>query len=164
MISKGLLAEFDHEMATTRSLLERFPESQAGFRPHPKSYDLASLVMHLANIPYWATVTMRETELEANPPGGLPVRRFESTAKLLEEFDAKVKEAREAITAASDEDFRVKWTLKNGGNAMFTLPRIAVMRGFVMNHHIHHRGQLSVYYRMCDVPLPSIYGPTADMA
>ncbi|HUP61086.1 MAG TPA: DinB family protein [Thermoanaerobaculia bacterium] len=164
MISKGLLAEFDHEMATTRTLLERVPEGQATFRPHPKSFDLASLAVHLANIPMWAVNTMRETELEVNPPEGFPTRRFESTEKLLEMFDTNVKNARDAIAAAADEDFRVPWSLKNRGNVTFTLPRIAVLRGFVMNHHIHHRGQLSVYLRMCDVPLPSIYGPTADMA
>jgi uncharacterized damage-inducible protein DinB len=164
MISKGILAEFDHEMAVTRSLLERVPEGQAGFKPHPKSFDLASLAVHVATIPFWVTATMRETELEVSPPGGMPTRRFESTAKLLEMFDRNVSEGRAAIAAAPDEDFRVRWTLKHGGREVFTLPRVAVLRSFVMNHHIHHRGQLSVYLRMCDVPLPSIYGPTADMA
>jgi uncharacterized damage-inducible protein DinB len=107
---------------------------------------------------------MAQTELDLNPPGGpsFTPPDFGSTTGTLARFDDNVKKAREAIAAASDADFMVPWTLKNHGHVIFTLPRVAVLRSFVVNHIIHHRGQLSVYLRLRDVPLPSIYGPTAD--
>lgn len=161
MISKVLLPELDYELPTTRRLLERVPEEKAGFKPHPKSYSLGNLALHVATIPLWGAYTMRETELDPNALG-LPPRKFESTAALLAMFDENAKAAREAVAAASDDDFKVPWTLKNGGQVVITMPRAAVIRSFVLNHLIHHRGQLSVYLRMSDVELPSIYGPTAD--
>lgn len=163
-IAQSLLPEFDHEMETTRTLLERVPDAQGGWKPHPKSMTLGRLAVHLAELPGWALMALQQAELDLNPPGGPTYTppRFESTAALLTLFNANVRNARAALAAATDAQMMVTWTLKNGGKTVFSLPRGAVFRSFVMNHGIHHRGQLSVYLRLQNVPLPSIYGPTAD--
>lgn len=164
-IAESLLPEFDHEMATTRTLLERVPDGKGDWKPHQKSMALGYLASHIATLPGWAVSTLQQTELDMNPPGGVKyvaVPEFNSTQDRLAAFDATVKGAHEAIAAAPDSDLGVMWSLKNGGETIFSLPRVAVLRSFIMNHIIHHRGQLSVYLRLLDVPLPSIYGPTAD--
>ena len=165
-IKESILPEFDHEMKTTRKLLERVPEQSAGWKPHAKSMSLGHLAVHLAQLPMWGSLTMKQTELDLNPPGGPGYKTpdFESTSALLATFDDHVRQAREAIVAASDPDFMIPWTLKNGGQTIFTMPRVACLRTFVVNHVIHHRGQLSVYLRLNEVPVPSIYGPSADEA
>lgn len=159
----GLLGEFDYEMRTTRSLLQVVPDADAEWKPHPKSTSLGGLAAHVVNILNFCVATLRTTEID--PGAGqidfVPVR-FESRDALLKRFDELSKQAREAIAATADEEFRVPWTLKNKGVVIFTVPRIGALRTFIMNHHIHHRGQLSVYLRLRDVKLPSIYGPTAD--
>jgi uncharacterized damage-inducible protein DinB len=163
-IADAALPEFDQEMANTRKLLERVPAAHTGWKPHAKSWAMGDLALHLANLPMWTTVTLKQTELDLNPPGGPgftpPV--FTNMTDALKMFDENVTTARAAIAGASDADFMVPWTLKNGGKAVFSLPRVVVFRSFVMNHMIHHRGQLTVYLRLKDVPLPSIYGPSAD--
>ncbi len=160
--ARTFLGEFDHEMQTTRTLLERVPEARGDWKPHPKSHSLGSLANHLAFLPSFAEMVMTSTERDARSPMTGRPSSFESTAKLLELFDGCVARGRAAVEAASDEDFRVPWTFSIGGKTIFTLPRGAALRSFVMNHFIHHRGQLTVYLRLNDVPLPSIYGPTAD--
>jgi uncharacterized damage-inducible protein DinB len=163
-IAESLLPEFDQEMANTRRVLERVPDAHRDWKPHTKSWPLGGLAIHLANLPVWGTMTMQQTELDLNPPGGASWTppRFTSTVQALKTFDDNVKTARAAFAKASDGDYLVSWTLKNNTQALFSLPRIAVVRSFVMNHMIHHRGQLSVYLRLKDVPLPAIYGPSAD--
>lgn len=163
-IAQSLLLEFDHEMATTRTLLERVPEDRAAWKPHPRSTALGDLAAHIANVPSMAPRVIGMTEIDMNPPGGpaFTPPRFTSTADLLATFDEHVRQAREAIADIQDGDLGVPWSLKNAGQTIFAMPRIAVLRSFMMNHLIHHRGQLSVYLRLNDVPLPSIYGPTAD--
>jgi uncharacterized damage-inducible protein DinB len=161
-IRDALLPEFDHEMATTRRLLERLPESEFAWRPHAKSMALGQLAGHIANLPQWCSATLASTVFDLD---SLPSPRPEppaTRAAVIEEFDGKVAAARNQLTATTDAEFMTPWTLKKGGQEVFTLPRISAIRSFVMNHLIHHRGQLSVYLRMKDVPLPSIYGPTAD--
>jgi len=163
-ISESILPEFDHETATTRLLLERVPEAKADWKPHVKSMSLGQLAMHIANLPNWASITLERTEFDTNPVDGplAPRPAFESTAQLLKLYDERIKAARALVAKATDGEFMVQWTLKSGGRAMFSMPRVAVFRSFVMNHAVHHRGQLSVYLRLLDVPLPNIYGPTAD--
>jgi uncharacterized damage-inducible protein DinB len=163
-ISQMLLPEFDHEMANTRKTLERVPEAEFAWKPHPKSSSLGGLATHLANLPSWTAQTFDRDELDISPVGAEPYRLEEAKSpdELLEAFDKNVASARAALEAASDQDWQGKWSLLMGGKPIFTLPRTAVMRGFVMNHLIHHRAQLGVYLRLLDVPVPSIYGPSAD--
>jgi uncharacterized damage-inducible protein DinB len=163
-IAQSILPEFDHEMSVTRKLLERIPEDKAAWKPHEKSMTLGQLSAHIANMVSWTGMTLSQTELDLNPPGGQtwtpPV--FETTAGLLEVFDNGTREAHQAIEATADADMMVNWSLKSGGHTVLTMPRVAVVRSFVLNHIIHHRGQLSVFLRLLDVPIPSIYGPSAD--
>lgn len=162
-IKDGILPEFDHEMGTTRRLLERVPEADFAWTPHEKSFPLGHLAGHLANIPTWVPIALDgdSYDLAADDPAA---RRAPpaSVADLLQRFDANVKAARARIDEQTDPAFSAPWTLKHGGHDVFTIPKLAVLRSFVMNHMIHHRGQLSVYLRLRNVPLPSIYGPTAD--
>jgi uncharacterized damage-inducible protein DinB len=164
-IRDGLLPELDQELATTRALLALVPASKTSFRPHPKSWTLGELSLHVANLLSWLPSTLRATELDLDPPSGpkFVPPKFESPAATLAMFDETARAARAALSTASDADLAVPWTLKKHGQALFTLPRAACVRTFVMNHLIHHRGQLTVYLRMCDVALPPIYGPTADV-
>lgn len=163
-IARTILAEFNHEMANTRKVLERIPEEQAAWKPHPKSYSLGDLAMHIANMPNWAVVIMKKDELDFDPPGGKrdPRPVFDTRKTMLKVFDDNVVEAVGAIADASDDSMKGPWSLKNRGVEVFKLPRVAVLRSFVMNHMIHHRGQMTVYLRLKNVPLPPIYGNTAD--
>ena len=160
----SLLPEFDQEMAATRRLLERVPEAEAAWRPHPKSSTLGELAIHLSNLPLWGRLTVELPELDLGLPENANLVRvpFTSTLDLLERFDRHAREARAALASASDEAMGAPWSLRNAGRTVFTLPRAAVLRSFVMSHMIHHRGQLTVYLRLRDVPLPSTYGPSAD--
>jgi uncharacterized damage-inducible protein DinB len=163
-ISKSILPEFDHEMANTRKTLERVPDDKFSWKPHEKSMTLGGLATHLANIPGWTKNTFEADELDIAPPGAPPYKLEEakSTAELLEAFDKNVASARAALEGATDENWQGKWSLLMTGKPIFTLPRTAVMRGFILSHSIHHRAQLGVYLRLLDVPVPSIYGPSAD--
>ena len=163
-VAQMLLPEFDREMATTRRVLERVATATFGFKPHEKSGTMQWLAGHVALLPMWAVETMSKTELDLNPPGGSmdPPPAPANTGELLAMFDAQAAAARAAIAGGSDEDFMVDWTLLHGGEPVFTMPRVAVVRVFVMNHLIHHRGQLTVYLRLNDIPVPSVYGPSAD--
>jgi uncharacterized damage-inducible protein DinB len=157
-IAESLLPEFDQEMATTRRLLERVPSDKARWKPHEKSFALGHLAQLVSWMPGWITNALRETDLDLTKAGGYS---FETTETLLVWFDQRAREAREAIRSAKDADFAVPWSLKMGDQVLFTAPRSTVVRQHI-NHLIHHRGQLSVYLRLVDVPVPSIYGPTAD--
>ncbi len=163
-LSESLLGEFDHEFANTRRILERVPEGRFDWKPHEKSMALGRLASHLTEIPLWCTTTFTLTELDLAPPGAPPYQpaTLRTRAEILQAFDENLRPARGALAAASDADFMVPWSLKRGGATIFTLPRLAVYRSFVMNHMIHHRAQLGVYLRLNDVPLPPLYGPTAD--
>jgi uncharacterized damage-inducible protein DinB len=163
-ISQSMLPEFDMEFANTRKTIERVPEGNPDFRPHPKSMTMTRLAGHLVEIPMWAMMTLAQDELDMNPSGGTPYAPYlmGSREGALEKFDEDVKKARALLTATSDEAMMGTWTLKNAGQTVMALPRVAVMRSFVMNHMVHHRAQLGVYLRMNDVAVPSIYGPSAD--
>lgn len=163
-ISKSILPEFDHEMANTRKSLERVPDGKFDWKPHEKSMTLGALSSHVANIPGWTASTFAGDELDVQPEGAEPYREEEAktTSELLAMFDKNVTSARAALEAATDEAWQGKWSLKMTGKTFFTLPRTQVIRGFILSHLIHHRAQLGVYLRLLDVPVPAIYGPSAD--
>lgn len=156
-----LAMEMEQEAATARRLLERLPEDKFEWQPHEKSMTLGRLGSHVAETIEWTEMTIHqdvldfaEMDYKPEPPA--------TSAGLLEKFDAGVKAALETLNGVSDEDIMKPWTMKDGEKVYMTMPKVAVMRGFVMNHMIHHRGQLSVFMRLLDVPVPSIYGPSAD--
>jgi uncharacterized damage-inducible protein DinB len=163
-IAQSLLPEFDHEMASTRKYLELTPAKAADWKPHAKSMALGALAIHLVEVPDWALVTLTQPEFDVAPPGGpgYTPTPFTTVAALLSQFDEVTAKVRPAIERTPDADFMMPWTFKAGGAVIFTMPRIAVYRGFIMNHLVHHRGQYSVYLRLNGVPLPELYGPTAD--
>lgn len=157
-IAEALLPEFEQEMATTRRLLERVPSERGEWKPHAKSFSLGHLAQLVSWMPGWISNTLTQTELDLTSHVGYSL---EKTETLLATFDQNVAAAKDALRAAKDADFAVPWSLKRAGHVLFTSPRGAVVRQHI-NHLIHHRGQLTVYLRLLDVPIPSIYGPTAD--
>jgi uncharacterized damage-inducible protein DinB len=163
-ISATLLPEFDHEMAGTRRELERIPEDKFGWKPHEKSMTLGRLSAHLAEIPSWGSETIAKDSLDMAPPGAPPYKPpvYTKREEILAVFDKNVKAAREALAEATDEHLMGGWTLLMGGNKLFTLPRAAVLRTWVLNHNVHHRAQLGVYLRLNEIAVPAIYGPSAD--
>ncbi len=164
-IKDALLPEFDHEMGTTRRLLDRAPEARFAWKPHERSMALGHLATHLANLLSWTGRIVGSSVLDlATIPEEARPKPVATRAELLAMFDGNVAAARATIAGATDAELLAPWTLRNGEQEMFTLPKIAALRSFVMNHSIHHRGQFSVYLRLNDIPLPSIYGPTADEA
>jgi len=162
-LSQSLLPEFDHEMANTRKTLERVPDDKFTWTPHTKSFPMGSLAGHLANLPSWGSLTIASDSFDMNP-GGVPQKSPEPTSReaVLETFDRNAAATRAAIEGTTDEELFKPWTLLSNGNTVLTMPKIAVLRSFVMNHMIHHRAQLGVYLRLNDIPVPSIYGPSAD--
>lgn len=161
-IKEALLAEFDHEMATARKLLERLPDDAArlAWRPHPKSMSLGGLATHFGNLLTWSGPILNDPffDLTSAP---LNVADKTSRTEILAAFDQNSRRTRGWMDK-SDAEYTLQWSLKRAGAEMFSLPRIAAFRSFVMNHMIHHRGQLSVYLRLNDIAVPAIYGPTAD--
>lgn len=160
MNPQALLPEFDHEIASTRRLLERVPDENLDWRPHPRSWTLGELATHVANLPGWGRFTLTADGLDlANTPPLPPQTDRQGILDLLEETSTS---ARTALEEATPEQMEEGWTLRKGEDVVFTLPKGVVYRTTVMNHLIHHRGQLSVYLRMLDVPIPGLYGPSAD--
>lgn len=155
-----ILMEFTHEAGITRRLLERVPDEQLGWKPHEKSMSMGRLASHIAEIPTFVAAILGQDELIL--PGSYTPLNAGSTAEILEAFDKNVAMATEMMQGQSNERLMQPWRLKKGEHVVFEMPRIGVIRGLVLNHSVHHRGQLSVYVRMHDVPLPSIYGPSAD--
>ena len=162
-IRDALLPEFDHEMGSTRRVLERVPAADLAWTPHEKSFNMGKLAWHISNIPNWIHATLDASVFDLASMGD-DVRTKEpaSVDDVLKAFDESVKKAREKIAEQTDSALLSPWTLKKDGQEMFTMPKISVVRSFVMNHIIHHRGQLTVYLRLRNVPLPALYGPSAD--
>jgi uncharacterized damage-inducible protein DinB len=160
-IAQSLLPEFDHEMATTRKMLERFPEDKVDWKPHDTCMTLGRLAGHVAEIPSWTVMTLGQDRLELDRSNVTPAV-MTSRAETLKKFDETIQSARSAIASASDEALMKPWTLIVNGKQVFSAPKTAVLRGFVMSHMIHHRGQLAAFYRIAGVPIPSIYGPSKD--
>ena len=163
-IRDSILPEFDQEMATTRKVLERVPEGNPDWKPHQKSMSMGRLAGHVAELAGWGKTSIAVDSFDFRPVGGQAYQPYVMTTRkdLLDTFDKHVAEARAAIAGASDQEFMKTWTLLSGGNQILAMPKIAVLRSFAINHTIHHRGQLSVYLRLNNVPVPSIYGPSAD--
>jgi uncharacterized damage-inducible protein DinB len=159
-LKDGLLAEFDHEMATTRKLLDRVPDDRLSWRPHLKSMSLGGLATHLANIPVWGSYILNEPffDLAAGPPN---LEESKSRVEILASFDECRTRTRAALDK-TDGELLAAWALRRGIHVMFSMPRATAFRTFVLYHIVHHRGQLSVYLRLNDVPVPAIYGPSAD--
>lgn len=163
-INQALLGEFDHEMANTRKTLERVPDDKFDWAPHAKSMKMGALAKHLAEMPGWTVEALTKDSLDIAPEGkpmqSPPVRNRQEVLAL---FDKNVAAGRKALAAANDDAQLMKpWALLMTGKTIFSMPRIAVIRGFVMNHGIHHRAQLGVYLRLNDIPVPATYGPSAD--
>ena len=158
----ALLPEFDREMGLTRRALERVPDGQFDWKPHPTSMTLGRLAEHLTEMPQWATTTMTQSSLELTTERPADYGRPATRAAVIKQFDTYLKESRGTVAGKTDGELNAPWTLKAGGKEVFTMPKIAVIRNFVLNHMIHHRGQLMVYLRMLGVPVPSTYGPSAD--
>ena len=159
-LAQSLLPEFIHELGNTRKALTRVPFDKASFQPHPKSMTLLTLAGHIANVPSWANFTLRTPSLDLATlsPNVAPA----SLEEMLTTFDTGASSALEALAATTDEELHAPWTLSMGEKVFFTMPRIAVLRSMVLSHLIHHRGQLTVYLRMNDIPVPALYGPSAD--
>ena len=157
-----LLPEFDHEMATTRKLLERVPEAQAAWRPHATAPRVGDLAQHIAVLAGFGAMIVEAPERDMAAGGGPRPPRFVSTQSLLETFDENVRKTHAALAAVPDAELGKKWTLRMGDRVFLSMPRAGALRTLLMNHIIHHRGQLGVYLRLLDVPVPSVYGPTAD--
>lgn len=156
----ALIPEFDHEMSVTRKVLERVPDDKFEWKPHPKSMTLGALAQHVINLPMWGAMTLAQSELDLG--GAQEAPAVTSRADLLAAFDQRVKETRALLAGKSDAELMVPWTLKSNGHTIFSMPKATVWRGFVVSHLIHHRAQLAVYLRLNDLPVPSMYGPSAD--
>ena len=163
-IAQSLLPEFDQEMQNTRKVLERIPDEKWNWKPHDKSGTVGWMASHIATIPEWAIMTLNTESFDYAPVGGSSYvpPKIENQKQTLEAFDKGVTETRKALEKASDDDMTKVWSLLAGGQTVFALPRVAVYRSMIMNHLIHHRAQLTVYYRLLGVAVPGLYGPSAD--
>ena len=161
-LNESLIAELQHEAVSTRKMLERVPADKFGWKPHEKSMTLGRLSSHVAEIPDWTNATINMDELDFSKEEYKPFEP-KSADELVKFFDEKLSSALDTLkNNATNENLMGMWSLRNGETVYLTMPRIAVMRGFVLSHLIHHRAQLGVYLRLLDVPVPSSYGPTAD--
>lgn len=158
---KPILAELEQEAKSTRKMLEHVPQDKLSWKPHEKSMSLMQLVAHLAEIPSWVNAFIVQDELDMGdsdykPPSAATV------SEVLQAFDKNLGEALKALKPLTDERLLAIWKLKKGDEVILEMPRINVVRTWLLSHTIHHRGQLSVYLRLNNVPLPQVYGPTAD--
>lgn len=161
-LNEPIIAEMKHEGVATRKMLERVPADKFSWKPHEKSMSLGRLASHVAEIAAWTGPTINQDELDFAKEEYKPFEP-KTTEELVKFYDDKQAEAIKILEEkATNENLMGMWSLKNGETTYMTMPRVAVMRGFVLSHLIHHRAQLGVYLRMLDVPLPSSYGPSAD--
>ena len=159
-IAESMLPEFEHEMANTRKVLALVPDDKLDWKAGPTFNTIGWVSSHLADIPSWGEGTLTYDSFDVNPAGGEPYQTpmAGSRQQILEMFDTNVAAAKKAIAAANDEAFFKPWSLKAAGEALFTMPRVAVLRGFVINHAIHHRAHLCVYLRLNGIEVPQMYG------
>lgn len=159
------LAEFEVEMATTRRVLERVPDEKFDWKAHPKSNSIGWNANHVAEIPGWVEDTFLKTSWDFAPPDGQPgyiLPEYKSREEVLAFFDKNVARGREVLRSIDESTLNDDWSLLQGGQVIFTMPRWQVMRIFVLNHLIHHRAFLCSYFRLNDIPVPAVYGPSAD--
>jgi uncharacterized damage-inducible protein DinB len=163
-LSDLFLSEFDQEMTTARKTLERIPEDKLSWKPHEKSMPLNRLAGHIAELSGWPVPTIEQESLDFRPPGQPPFQPTIATSRqqVLEIFDKNRDASHRSIAGASDEHLMKNWSLLSAGQTILTMPRFAVLRTFCINHVIHHRAQLGVYLRLNNIPVPSVYGPSAD--
>jgi len=163
-IAASILPEFDQEMAGTRKTLERIPDDKLNWKAHPKFNTIGWVAAHLAEMPGWVKGVLTQDVMDINPVDGEPYRSPTATSRqqILDIFDKNVAEARQAISATGDAEFMKQWSLLSAGQPLFTMPRIAVVRAFVLNHSIHHRAFLCVYLRLNEIPVPGLYGPSGE--
>jgi uncharacterized damage-inducible protein DinB len=161
-LADALLPEFDHETGLTRRLLERLPDGRADWKPHARSMSLGRLSAHVCEVLAWLPRAVTTTEYNWDSTQPYEPRVCETRADTVAFFDEAQKAARAALAGVSDGELMQPWTFKKDGQTVFSMPRVGIVRGMVLNHLIHHRGQLSVYLRLNDVPLPGMYGPSAD--
>ena len=155
-----LLAEMDQEAQSTARVLERIPQAQLAWRPHPKSMSLGQLALHVATIP-GNVADLASMDTIPEPPAFIQAEAA-TTAELVPTLKASLAKARQVLGGMDDAKLMETWRLMSGGKEIMAMPRAAVIRMIMLNHWYHHRGQLLVYLRMHNVPLPSVYGPTAD--
>ena len=160
-IAQKLLAELNYEASNTKKVLERLPDEHFDWKPHVKSYSLGQLAAHIANLPSWITIALSTDEFDL-ATGGFPRADDKNFNDVMSRFESKIKAAGEALETASDERLTAKWILKKGGVKMLELPRVGVIRSMVLNHTIHHRGEMIVYMRLLNLKVPGLYGPSAD--
>jgi uncharacterized damage-inducible protein DinB len=163
-INELLLPEFDQEMKNTRRLLERVPPKRAEWKPHEKSMTLGRLAGHVAELPRWGGLILNTESFDLTPmvSEGFKPLISDSREELLKVFDACISETRDALSKATDEEFQRIWSMRLKEQTLFSMSRVAVFRSMFMNHLIHHRAQLGVYLRLNNIPLPEMYGPSAD--
>jgi uncharacterized damage-inducible protein DinB len=163
-MNQALIEEFQQEMAHTRRCIERIPQDKWDWKPHQKSWKMGDLATHIANITGWMAININTDAMDLAPPGGEPMKpTLTSTVQeTLELFDKGVADGKSALASTTDEHLLDSWALLRGGVQLYSAPRIEDIRYNILNHHIHHRAQLCVYLRLCDVPVPAIYGSSAD--
>ncbi len=165
MSVRHTLAAFDQIVAGSRAVLQAIPTDRMTWRPHAKSWTMGELASHVANLPNWTMPTLAASEFDIAPADGSgppPLPAYKTTDALLAALEESSSAARSAIEACSDDDLAATWTMLVGGEVRFTLPKSVVVRTFILDHMIHHRAQLGVYLRMLDIPVPQLFGPTAD--
>jgi uncharacterized damage-inducible protein DinB len=158
-IADAILMEMDMEEKTTQRVLERVPESKLSWKPHPKAYSLGQLAMHIAVAPGRVATAAVEDTREFTPP---PAQDPKTHREIMEAFADSCATAKKVVKSFDDAKMMSMWTLKRNGKVIMSVPRAAFLRAIMMNHIYHHRGQLSVYIKLLDLPVPSIYGPSAD--
>jgi uncharacterized damage-inducible protein DinB len=161
-IAQTSLGDLQHEMDGTRRVLERYPVGHAEFAPHPKSMTLGKLAAHVASLPWLGSIALSVPEFDVTTPQPEQPAPPTDGAGMAALFDGHWQQFKADLGAASDDSLRETWTLKAGDHTIMALPRVAVLRNLLISHMIHHRAQLTVYYRMLDVPVPGLYGPSAD--
>lgn len=160
-MNHAFLGELEHEAANTRRVLALVPADKGDWKPHPKSFSLGNLAVHLTEMHGWVDMTVKETELDFAKFEYKPAP-FTTPEELTTRLDGYLVQAKTALAGTNDEELGVPWTLRNGEHVMFTMPRVQCLRSMVMNHIVHHRAQLTVYLRLLDIPVPGMYGPSAD--